>query len=227
VTLGGPPGSGRSRALRELARRLPHHWLQPGRQAFESLGSLAADVDLDGVGSGADARARVLRHLATTLDENTVLIADGVEIDYSTRRLLAGHCGAAVTVGDPDETLPELTEADLRALFHGPDRVLHLREDGAAELFRRAGARPASIVAELTAWRRLGLVRKDGDRYRITRATLDRLRAEEPPRARALGPGEDAAVVLPPSLDDLAAWLEVVGGHATTGLLVAVTGRSA
>src|SRR5262249_51564301 len=52
-----------------------------------------------------------------------------------------------------------LDEAAMRALFFGPDRILHLREDGARLLVSRTGGDPARVRHELHAWVRAGLAR--------------------------------------------------------------------
>ncbi|WP_437510365.1 protein kinase domain-containing protein [Sorangium sp. So ce1099] len=78
-----------------------------------------------------------------------------------------------------------LTEEALRDLFAGPDRLFHLREDGARALWSRSGGEPARVAEEIDTWVRAGIARWDGDRLVIERDTLDHLGAS--PQA-ALGP---------------------------------------
>ena len=214
VVLGGESGSGRSRVLQEVADRAPHHWLVPGKRPFESLGTVLDGLDLTNVKSGAEARERVMARLAEALEPGTVLLADAVALDWSTRRLLEHYTGPVLRVDPVGELVPPpISEAHLRTVFHGPDRVLHLREDAATELVRRTRGLPRAVIAELDAWRCQGLASVDGDRLRITRATLDRLRAERPPKRRAPPSGDREP--LPQHLDSLLCAIEVAGQHAT------------
>ncbi len=90
--------------------------------------------------------------------------------DAAERRI-----AAALAALPPAEGAP-------RGLFHGPDVALHLREDAAAELVRRAGADRGEQALEAAAWLRAGFVRWDGDRLRVERAALDLLAAGLPVR---------------------------------------------
>ena len=100
--------------------------------------------------------ARVqLERLQARLDAGLVVVVDGEpRMDHWSRALLQRVHGAILTSADPPGTvnLPPLTEADLRPLFHGPDRLLHLQEDAAQELFRRAGGSPARIADDIASW---------------------------------------------------------------------------
>jgi hypothetical protein len=69
------------------------------------------------------------------------------------------------------------SERALRALFAGPDRLFHLREDAARALWEAARGDPSRVEAEIEAWERLGLARRDGDRLALDRAALARLSA--------------------------------------------------
>ncbi|MCE9637837.1 MAG: serine/threonine protein kinase [Planctomycetes bacterium] len=85
---------------------------------------------------------------------------------------------------------PRWTETALRERFHGPDRILHLREDAAAEVFRRTGGRRAAVERELRSFVRSGFAIDDGGLLRVTRDSLERLRtlAAADPRAGAADP---------------------------------------
>ena len=120
--------------------------------------------------------------------------------------------------------LASLDEEDLRPLFAGPDRILHLREDGARELWRRTGGLPGRIVAELSAWVRSGLASWDGGPVSVPRASLDRLRG-----GMALGddlPFLPAAGPCPPHLDQLLAWLTLAWPHSTPDVIATAAGHA-
>ena len=92
--------------------------------------------------------------------------------------------------------LPQATvgEAELRSLFVGPDRLFHLREDAACELWVRTQGEPDRIAAEVAAWVRGGVARRDGERLVVDRDALDDLAAERAMRPVAPGPaGGDSA----------------------------------
>lgn len=76
-------------------------------------------------------------------------------------------------------SLPDSAQSadDLRALFHGPDHFLHLREDAAAELWARTAGEPCAVEAELGAWLRAGLGHWEDGAVRIDRVAIERLQA--------------------------------------------------
>lgn len=228
ISLSGPPRSGRTRLLREVSRRLPHLWLQPGRAPFSSLGALANDLELETARSGKEARGRMAAVLARPEHRGRVLLDDGVSLDFSTRKLLEHHAGPLLAVRPGGGLHPPPVEAtQLQALFHGPDRVLHLREDGARELLRRCPeGRAGEVAAELLAWRRGGLVTEDGGKLRIGRPTLDALAAESPPRRRAPRRAALDLEVLPAHLDRVLGAVELAGQHATPATVAALAGMS-
>jgi len=71
-----------------------------------------------------------------------------------------------------------VSEAELRPLFAGPDRLFHLREDAARELWARTQGHPARIAEEVAAWVRSGRARRDGERLAVDRDALDDLEGE-------------------------------------------------
>jgi serine/threonine protein kinase len=73
-----------------------------------------------------------------------------------------------------------LTHTELRALFAGDDRLLHLREDAARVLLNQTGGRIGRVHATLNWWVLAGVVRTDGERYTITRDVLDWLEGTDP-----------------------------------------------
>lgn len=75
------------------------------------------------------------------------------------------------------------TEEELRTRFAGPDLLLHLREDAAAELFRRTEGAPRDVEREIRSWVRTGLAHEDAGVVVIDREGIERLRAI--PRTRS------------------------------------------
>lgn len=88
---------------------------------------------------------------------------------------------------------PSTTE-ELRVLFHGPDQILHLREDGARELWLRTEGRPHDVREELAAWLRAGLARWEDGRCRIDREALTQLSLGVVVRAPRQGGGSVSRV---------------------------------
>ena len=83
--------------------------------------------------------------------------------------------------------LENLEEEDLRDLFAGPDRLFHLREDGARELWLRTSGHPARAMNEVAAWIRADLARWAAPKLAVDRqaATVcvacgDRLQEVDP-----------------------------------------------
>lgn len=83
-----------------------------------------------------------------------------------------------VLFGRSDRPRVATTNASLEALFHGPDRVLHLQRDGARELRWHAESNGRAPRAELARWVRDGRCHWDGPRVRIDREALDLLAKE-------------------------------------------------
>jgi hypothetical protein len=109
-----------------------------------------------------------------------------------------------------------LTPAALRELFAGNDRLLHVHEDAADELWERTAGVPASVAAELEGWRRAGLVEPAGAKLMISRAAVDRLRGglDVLPAGSATSSSS-----LSPDLDELLALLHVAWPSTTPALL--------
>ncbi|WP_437588278.1 protein kinase domain-containing protein [Sorangium sp. So ce1000] len=85
-----------------------------------------------------------------------------------------------------------VAEAELRSLFAGPDRLFHLQEDAAHELWVRTQGHPDRVAAEVAAWVHGGLARRDGERLVIDRDALDDLEAERTLRPSAPAAGQSA-----------------------------------
>lgn len=93
----------------------------------------------------------------------------GARTDDDVRTLLRARAPSSDVV----------TEEALRDLFHGTVRIHHLPDDAARELWLRTEGRVDAVEAELAAWTRAGLVRRDGTRFVVTRDALNHLRESE------------------------------------------------
>ncbi|MDF1798654.1 MAG: protein kinase [Planctomycetota bacterium] len=139
--------------------------------------------------------------------------------------------------GEPRPTSPHFTVAtalgldplgahDLCALFAGPDRVFHLCEDGARELWRRTEGHPARVTTEVAAWLRAGLARWSGAKLVVRRQALGRLgmglEVVLPERSTAL-----AGRRLGEHLERHLAWVVLAGGEASCELLAQARGLPA
>src|SRR5262249_38728209 len=126
---------------------------------------------------------------------------------------------------DPLRTEPLPVES-LRDLFQGPDRILHLREDGAHELWVRTGGVVERIAAEVGAWVRAGIAHWADGRLVLTRDTIDALRrgvaTTDAWTTRATGRGVSSA-----RGEDFLAVVALSWPDARPELLAAVTGEKA
>ncbi len=217
----GPPGSGKSRVLAEVSEALRGGrevaLLVPAERPLESLAPLTGALGDDAPMAAAEAR------LVDALRRGVTVVADdAARLDRWSRALLerARGAGSVLRVAPgPDAVRVEgVTEEDLRALFHGPDVVLHLREDAARALFARTGGVPARVAEEVRAWVARGDARWDDGRLRVDRRAIDAFAAA--PAAVFAG---RVAEPLEEPLDELLAWVVLASG-ATREVLVAATG---
>ncbi|MEM7309837.1 MAG: protein kinase [Planctomycetota bacterium] len=183
VCVAGPAGSGRTRVLYELARVLGERGrraevLPPGEEPFESLTPLYEDFEEEAE-TLEQARAVARDGVDRVLAAGAVLLAgSATDIDPETRALLdeRGAAPGVVRVVDAEEPPPGLgpwSEAELRELFAGPDRVLHLREDAALQLHLRTGGRRDAVAQEVERWVRAGLATWSGRTLALTRRALE------------------------------------------------------
>ena len=107
--------------------------------------------------------------------------------------------------------LAPLDEASLRPLFAGPDRLFHLREDGARVLWERTLGLPLRIDAEVTLWLRLGLARREGAEIVVERDALNRLQAGLPGASQ--GASGSGRLGEPREEQELLGWLSLGGRH--------------
>ncbi len=119
----------------------------------------------------------VNRLLSTRMEDRYASAADVLAA-------LRGESAPVWVSSDELVTMPLLDETSLAALFAGPDRLFHLREDAARALWQRTDGRPERIEAELLSWTRLGLARRESGLFVVDRDALGRIHA-------ALLPGDE------------------------------------
>ncbi len=117
-----------------------------------------------------------------------------------------------------EDLVPEgaepLSRAALMALFWGPERVLHLQSDAADTLLERTGGDRPAVRRTLARWGYAGLVAREGDRLRVGREALGRLRLDEA-RGLAVIPASPLPAPLAPGLKTLLAWIALAGPDAS------------
>lgn len=253
ATVTGPRGSGRTRTLQEVARALTEdgrtpRWVAPSDAPLGSLRGLLGEPD--------PADLEPLETMRTRLDAalqggEPILVDDWEGVDPWSRSLLAAATGAVLastllgaapplrslppgTTADPPlaetATLRAFAGAELRALFGGSDRLLHLPSDASALLFRRTGGIAARIASEIQRWTEAGLATlvPGNDptaqaQIWVTRAALDRIAGgfAGPPVADVV----DHA--LPVELDELLAWVHLASPGCTVQRLASARGEPA
>jgi hypothetical protein len=235
LDVAGPRGSGRSRALEEASRLAEASgrtvvWLAPGMQPFRSVERVVGEAAVASAESLGDARAAVEARRREFLARGSVIVADDLPtIDRWSLAAVdacrgAGTVWRAVDVPDgPHVKLDRLSTGDLRGLFAGPDRLFHLREDGADVLWERTGGLPARVAAEIASWRRAGLAHDDHSLVSISREAIHRLRGGLPVGdvvwAPPLEPHSRS-----PEADELLSWITLSWPHASVPLLLRVSG---
>jgi eukaryotic-like serine/threonine-protein kinase len=239
----GPPGSGLSRCLAEAAEQLAgggHRvvWARPARRPFGSIDMLCEVLDDQMSKSLPDVTRAVELRICEALSAGTVILIDDAEpIDRWSAAALAqcrtaGPILWAVRVAEhgehparvwPVAHLAPLTEAEIRPLFAGPDRIFHLRTDAARALWTRTGGLQARVADEVTAWVRAGIARWTSGSLAIDRDSIDRLDAglRMAAASAASHPSNGAHLQLSPNLEDLLAWMTLAFPRATTGILCA------
>lgn len=237
----GPRGHGRTRLLLAARERITPdrivHLIQPaaGDAPLECLAPLTGPLDqATSEDASAAERAAEERVRAALARAEIVLVDDFERLDPLSRRVLSTVRGDGAVVrallapaeeGGAAVTLAPLTEKELRSLFAGPDRLLHLREDAARVLHERTGGVPAHVFREVQEWLSLGIVRRTRGLLVVSRSALDRL------SAGLLG-GESIAadIARPGDLSSYARETWIFAGlawpHATITLLAELTRRS-
>lgn len=217
MDLRGAPGLGRTRVLAEAAAVLEARGRTLVRVVAgeRPLAAIRASFGLPDQ-SPAELEAALRVRLA-----DAVLIVDPpTALDRWSRQMLLDLGGAQLGLGAEAVELAPLTEADLRELFWGPDKVLHLREDGAAELYRRSGGHPGRVDAVVADWLGRGLVQLDGDRIRVAPGGVAAL--EDAPAEAGW-----RAVSMDPAVLTLLPWVVLADGQADIQTLAAGVRRPA
>ena len=219
--LWGPPCSGKTRALEELATRLGAvSWLVPAERPYASLIRVLGVTPTGG--TPADVEEQVRRALDRA--DVTLLADDWTELDPWTRALLEDWSpqGGVVRVREaPSATrLRALAEETLRGLFVGPERVLHIPSDAARQLIRRTGGLSGRVFDQLRRWAFMGWIRREGDRFHIERDSLDRLAVES-----AAPPLHRLAHDLSAEASELLQWVRLLGPMANLDLLARFSDR--
>ncbi len=233
----GAPGSGRTRCLDDAAERLASEGrelvrLRPSRLPFAALHPLVGALESASARALPEVITGVEAQLRAALGRGVIVIADDAQrLDRWSAAALDRCRDAGVVIRawphtESEESeegvalLAPLDEAALRSLFAGPDRLFHLREDGARTLWERSEGVPSRIVDEVNAWVRAGLARWDASVLVVHRDALDRLAAGlqvAPPLPRAAQTAFDEA----PHLEDLLAWLSIAGPRVRVAALAA------
>lgn len=238
VDIVGRRGTGRTRHLLAVAQQLSEAkekksivWVRPAEGVLESLagfpGARQESASLEDALLLAEQRVRAALAAGTIF-----LVDDASRIDRWSAEVLARVRGAGVVIraledadggGARTVRLRPLTEAELRSVFAGPDRLLHLREDAARVLFQSTEGVQARVIRELSTWMDLGIARRVWNLVAVSRSGLDRLDLWLPTVAPA---DADAAAVRDLSVEetDLLVWAALAWPHTSAALLSEVTG---
>jgi serine/threonine-protein kinase len=218
ASISGPPGSGRTRWLSEVASRVAASGWQVrdvphGKRPFESLLGVFTDL-VPSASLASDAAAR----LAGLVAERVALRVDGlVDVDAWSRRLLQDHAGRAPLLMSTDDGPPllPLTAAEVAPLFAGPERFFHLVSDASSLVLERTGGLPGAVVRDLDAWVVRGLAAWVGGRLKVDRSDLERVAAVAPPTGHA---------PVPEALRGLHRWLALAGPDVDAATLARARG---
>ncbi|MFT4704751.1 MAG: tetratricopeptide (TPR) repeat protein [Bradymonadia bacterium] len=223
----GAPGLGHSRLLRDVGEALEASgqevWRVHGsRQRWGSVPTPLRRA----VSRLTDASDyAIVQALGAARDQGVVLLVDDASrVDASTRDAIEMSKIPALWVGHDDETLDRvallpLEADDLRPLFHGPDVLLHLREDASRIAFQRTGGAPRKLVRLLDGWVKSGLCYWEDGKLRITRESLERLETG----LRVVAGLDDVEVH---NVDaQLVSWVTLVGTAASREVLSSVFGE--
>ena len=190
----GGPGSGKSRSLEECARVATARGIEvrytvETDSAFASLETVLTESTPGEKQAGGtlsiDEKVKQIRtQLERFLVQGAVLLVDDSHrIDPLSARAIEGARGSGVVVRiTPDKdamshSLESFSAEDLRALFRGRDRIFHIREDAAEQLYLRTDGIPDLVNEELAAWGRAGVCGRSDGLWSITRAEIDQLAA--------------------------------------------------
>ena len=112
---------------------------------------------------------------------------------------------------------------DVRSLFAGPDRLIHIRTDAALLLWRRTLGDPGEIIEELSRWIRDGYARLESGEVSLTREDLARLESLAPPEGLELRSVRDLPC---PDAGPILDLVVAAGSHARVGTISDASGNS-
>ena len=227
----GPAGMGRSRAIDEAARLLDASgWTidrtVPAESPFASLETVLESGEPEEIGLRLPEKAeRVAAQLREKLADRHALLVDDIEkIDRWSREVIESAESAglvieakATPVDDGDLSLAPFEKTALEGFFHGPQRVFHLPEDAAEQLYNRTDGIPDLVAEELAAWERAGVCVREEERWRITREAIDQLAAGFETASHLRISKRRTALTL--EQEELLAWVEISFPHATLASL--------
>lgn len=230
--LAGASGSGRSRCLSEAVSTLEREGVtvRATVRATIPFASLASFVDTRQLPAASieEAMRLVRDRVHHALAAGTVIVADDWEhLDRWSRDVLETELESGCvlrTAEDGDVRVSPLGVEDLRALFAGSERVLHLPSDWAELLFARTRGHPKAVAAEVMGWTQRGHATLQHGRLHVDRVTLERLAVAMEPAAVS-----DAPLDLTPLSDglrELLAWIELAQGSATVEILASCLERA-
>lgn len=234
VAVGGVQGDGRDRLVREVVLALRGFGIEvleavraqrPLRSLLSLLSSVGA-AEADGGDRRVEVRASILERLA----RGAVLVLPQLSaLDHVSRGIVNAlpRNSAILCIAEEGQTAQvrpaPISEEELRPIFVGTDRILHLREDAATELHRRTWGRPGAVVEELARWVAQGWARRSAEGYVVRRETLDRLAMDLEPGRPAVAFGGE----LPDDIElrEMLAWVDLAGTEADLSALGAALGR--
>ncbi|MCB9892786.1 MAG: hypothetical protein H6833_14130, partial [Planctomycetes bacterium] len=175
IRIFGGQGAGKTRLLEEVERWADEHGICTRRVSADQ-----EDASEWGrcLGEALDQGAILLCDDADVLPSEYARVLDALRRGREAEVEGSGHwvCTSS-TADEGSEPLLPLREESLRSLFEGPDRVLHLREDAARELWRRTGGIPGLIAREIETWVRGRIARWEQEVLVTTRSSIDLLRS--------------------------------------------------
>ena len=157
-----------------------------------------------------------------------LLVDEGHRIDQWSADVIEQARGGGVVIRvalerrEGAHLLKPLSASALRVLFRGCDRVFHIREDAAEQLFLRTDGIPELVHEELAAWERAGLCERSGGLWSIKRSAIDQLSVgfETASSLRVSRMREQ----LTREQGDLLAWIDLSFPHACAETLANLTG---
>ena len=225
VTVKGPRGSGRTRLLEEVEEALLRQGRRvlrtgSGHKALSGLRPLLPKDDNDATRALHEMVERAVEVVSALLRSGAFVLVDdwdrfdALSAQVLDRALAGGGVARTIVDGDATTRLEGLAEVTLRGLFHGPQRLLHLPEDAAHQLWVRTNGLPSAVFEELASWQRAGIATREGTRFRLHRDGIARLQTG----VRGVSTGSSLALMPTLRAEDPATSLRQGGGTTRTRL---------